>query len=142
MKYKINYTFEIPDKDKFGILKKITEVEGVLLNLFEYPILLQEIYFRFNIHHDEVIEDKGFFVEDENGKEYFSFTDIKGYYRPAKKDHDIIDITVLNDKGEDVTVMQFEIRKNDISEFIDDFESYINYYSLKHDTRFEVKPVK
>ena len=142
MKYNINYTFEIPDEDKFGILKQWSEIKGILLNLFEYPILLQEIYFRFNIHHDEVIEDKGFFVEDENGKEYFSFTDIKGYYRPAKKDHDIIDITVLNDKGEDITVMQFEVHKNYISEFIDDFESYINYYSLKHDTRFEVKPVK
>lgn len=142
MKFNINYTFEIPDKDKFGILKKLTEIEGILLNIFEYPILLQEIYFRFNIHHDEVIEDRGFFVEDENGKEYFSFTDIKGYYRPAKNGHDIIDITVLNDKGEDVVVMQFEIKKKDVTEFVDAFEDYINYYSLKSDTRFEVKPVK
>lgn len=130
-----NTTFS--EEDKFHIRDQFDTLSMILDDYNGGEIREGEYYFKYAYERDDKI-----FIEDENEKEYFSFTDIRGYYRPAKNGHDIIDITVLNDKGEDVVVMQFEIKKKDVTEFVDAFEDYINYYSLKSDTRFEVKSVK
>lgn len=141
IKVSVNHTFYVPSKDEFGIKDKIKEMEDNkrLEKIFEYPICPESLSLLYRVLYDRDCDSLGYFEKSiiNVGEDTFSVFQENGKYRPAKKGYKICDITVLDNRGEEIVIMQFEVKKNKIDEFCDAFHAYINLYSFEHDDRFE-----
>ena len=142
IRYSVSHTFYVPSKDEFGIKDKIKEMEDNkrLEKIFEYPITPVTFSLLYRIMDDEDCDDLGYFEKDEfnvDSNTFSCFPEEFGQYRPAKKGYIIADVTVLDNKGNDIVIMQFEVKKNKIDEFCDAFRAYITLYSFEHDDTFE-----
>ena len=139
----VSHTLYVPSEDEFGIKNKLKEMEENkrLENIFEYPIKPESLSLLCRVMDDRDCDDMGYFEKSiiNVGKDTFSCFQENGEYRSAKKGCMIIDITVLNDRGEEIVIMQFEIKKKKFNDFLDAFLSYINLYSFEHDNRFEIE---
>lgn len=141
IKVSVNHTFYVPSKDEFGIKDKIKEMEENkrLEKIFEYPIWPESLSLLCRVLGDRDCDNRGYFEKStiNVGEDTFSVFQENGKYRPAKNGYKICDITVLDNRGEEIVIMQFEIKKNKIEDFVDAFHAYINLYSFEHDDRFE-----
>ena len=137
----VSHTLYVPSEDEFGIKDKLKEMEENkrLEKIFEYPIWPETLSLLCRVLNDRDCDNLGYFEKSISnvGEDTFSVFQENGKYRPAKKGYKICDITILNNRGEEIVIMQFEIKNNKIEDFVDAFHAYINLYSFEHDDRFE-----
>lgn len=136
--YKVVDTITLPDNDEFNIWHTLYAYSNRLSRIFEYTITKPMFLAIYRIMDDEEVEDRGMFVPDKNGTDTFSVFSDKGYYREPKEDCIVIDLTVLDDRGEDIVVFQFEVPFEKREKFIEQVEQYVKYYGYTSDDNIKV----
>ena len=108
----VSHTLYVPSEDEFGIKDKLKEMEENkrLENIFEYPIWPESLSLLCRVLDDRDCDNLGYFEKSISnvGEDMFSVFQENGKYRPAKKGYKICDITILNNRGEEIVIIMPE----------------------------------